>query len=165
MSIENYDKTSAKSIFEYALKLFGKSLDEALNLEQNHPNLSEIANTRNRGDLGSLIERYFFKHVPPNDHNPDFSEAGVEYVGVIVGSDFKIAGGELVTNPVGRAKTDKSLNGYKSERKINPLEAEAKADEIIRNTYRTLMSRGMKGCYVYFTDPEVAKYFRDRMPG
>ena len=88
----------------------------------------------------------------------------VDFVGVIIGPDFKIAGGELVTDPSGRAKTDKSLNGYKGERKFNRLEADAKADEIIRNTYRTLMSRGMKGCYVYFTDPEVEKYFTDRLP-
>ena len=89
----------------------------------------------------------------------------VEYVGVIIGPDFRIAGDELVTDPAGRAKTDKSLSGYKGERKTNPLEADAKADEIIRNTYRTLMSRGMKGCYVYFTDPKVAEYFKARIPG
>jgi DUF2075 family protein len=89
----------------------------------------------------------------------------VDYVGVIVGPDFKIAGGELVTDPSRRARTDKSLAGYKGERKENPLEADSKADEIIRNTYRTLMSRGMKGCYVYFTDPEVAEYFKSRIPG
>jgi DUF2075 family protein len=88
----------------------------------------------------------------------------VDYVGVIVGDDLLMAGGELVTNPAGRARTDKSLSGYKGERKLNPLEADAKADEIIRNTYRTLMSRGMKGCYVYFTNPEVAEYFKDQLP-
>ncbi len=89
----------------------------------------------------------------------------VDYVGVIVGPDLKIAGGELVTDPAGRAKTDKSLNGYKGERKENPLESDMKADKLIRNTYRTLMSRGMKGCYVYFTDPQVAEYFKSRIPG
>jgi len=88
----------------------------------------------------------------------------VDYVGVIVGPDLKVAGGEIVTDPAGRARTDKSLNGYKKENRVNPLEAEAKADHIIRNTYRTLMSRGMKGCYVYFTDPEVAKCFRNKIP-
>jgi DUF2075 family protein len=41
--------------------------------------------------------------------------------------------------------------------------AEKKADLIIRNTYRTLMTRGMKGCYVYCTDPAVAKYFREQL--
>jgi DUF2075 family protein len=88
----------------------------------------------------------------------------VDYVGVIVGSDLGIENGKLVTSPRGRAKSDKSLNGYVGERKLNPEAADAKADELIRNTYRTLMSRGMKGCYVYFTDPEVKKYFESRMP-
>ena len=41
--------------------------------------------------------------------------------------------------------------------------ADLKADELIRNTYRTLMSRGMKGCYVYFVDPATAEYFRNRL--
>jgi DUF2075 family protein len=35
-----------------------------------------------------------------------------------------------------------------------------KADEIIKNTYRTLMTRGMKGCYVYFVDKDVEKLFK-----
>jgi len=88
----------------------------------------------------------------------------VDYVGVIVGSDLGVENGKLVTSPRGRAKSDKSLNGYVGERKLNPEAADAKADELIRNTYRTLMSRGMKGCYVYFTDSEVKAYFESRLP-
>ena len=89
----------------------------------------------------------------------------VDYVGVIIGADLRMEGGHLVTNPQGRAKSDKSLNGYVGESKINPDVANAKADELIRNTYRTLMSRGMKGCYVYFVDPEVKEYFESKLPG
>jgi hypothetical protein len=37
-----------------------------------------------------------------------------------------------------------------------------KADLIIKATYRTLMTRGMKGCYVYCTDQETGEYFRGR---
>jgi DUF2075 family protein len=55
------------------------------------------------------------------------------------------------------------LNGYKKEKAENSELAEAKADQIIRNTYRTLMTRGMKGCYVYCTDPEVSKYFKNAL--
>jgi DUF2075 family protein len=88
----------------------------------------------------------------------------VDYVGVIIGDDLVVLNGELVTNPKGRAKSDKSLNGYVGERKTDPERADAKADELIRNTYRTLMSRGMKGCYVYFTNPEVKSYFQERLP-
>jgi uncharacterized protein len=84
----------------------------------------------------------------------------LDYVGVIIGPDFKLTDGVLSTDPSGRARTDVSLNGYKKEFKENPELASMKADRIIRNTYRTLMTRGMKGCYIYCTDPEVAGYFR-----
>ena len=87
----------------------------------------------------------------------------LDYVGVIVGPDFKIDNGILVSNPAGRASTDVSLHGYKKEFKENPELANEKADKIIRNTYRTLMTRGMKGCYIYCSDPAVAKYFRNRL--
>ena len=87
----------------------------------------------------------------------------LDYVGVIIGPDFMIEDGQLVTNPDGRASTDVSLHGYKKEMKENPDSATSKADKIIRNTYRTIMTRGMKGCYIYCTDPEVASYFQQRM--
>ena len=83
---------------------------------------------------------------------------------LIIGEDLVFTGGELITQPQHRAKTDKSLKGYKKALKESPIEAELKADEIIRNTYRTLMTRGMKGCYVYFTNEKTAKYFRSLIP-
>jgi DUF2075 family protein len=87
----------------------------------------------------------------------------LDYVGVIVGPDLKIKDGKLVSDPSGRAATDVSLHGYKKEMKVDPIAAAIKADKIIRNTYRTLMTRGMKGCYIYCTDPEVAQYFQERL--
>jgi hypothetical protein len=44
-----------------------------------------------------------------------------------------------------------------------PIEGKHQLDRIIKNTYRTLMTRGMKGCYIYCTDKETADYFRSRM--
>lgn len=87
----------------------------------------------------------------------------LEYVGVIIGGDLTVSNGHLSSNPAGRASTDKALHGFKKEFKENPEVAAEKADRIIRNTYRTLMTRGMKGCYVYFTDPEVKEYFQSRL--
>jgi DUF2075 family protein len=87
----------------------------------------------------------------------------LDYVGVIIGADLKVVDGKLVSDPSGRASTDVSLHGYKKEFKEDPEVATRKADQIIRNTYRTLMTRGMKGCYIYCTDPEVANYFRQRL--
>jgi DUF2075 family protein len=36
-------------------------------------------------------------------------------------------------------------------------------DQIIKNTYRTLMSRGMKGCYIYCVDKELSSYLKNRL--
>lgn len=88
----------------------------------------------------------------------------MDYVGVIIGKDLIYRDGELITDPSARAKTDGSLKGYKKFRKENSAEADVRADEIIRNTYRTLMTRGMKGCYVYFADKTTGEYFKSLIP-
>ena len=45
----------------------------------------------------------------------------------------------------------------------DPQYAKALGDRIIKNTYRTLMTRGQKGCYVYFVDAETGRYFEERI--
>lgn len=45
--------------------------------------------------------------------------------------------------------------------KIHPEKTKALTDSIIKNTYRTLMTRGMKGCYVYIVDENLRNYFKD----
>lgn len=86
-----------------------------------------------------------------------------DYVGVIIGDDMRYENGKIVTDFTKRASTDKSLSGIKSIYKKDPLRAEIIADEIIKNTYRTLMTRGMKGCYVYCTDQNLADYLKGRL--
>ena len=86
----------------------------------------------------------------------------VDYIGVIIGEDLIYRNGKLITNTKKRAKTDKSLHGYLQAQKVDHNAANNKADAIIRNTYRTLMTRGMKGCYVYFIDKETEDYFKSR---
>lgn len=83
----------------------------------------------------------------------------LEYVGVIIGPDLIVRDGKVITRPEMRASTDSSLKGYKKALKENPEMATKKADLIIKNTYRTLMTRGMKGCYVFSQDEETRKYF------
>ena len=86
-----------------------------------------------------------------------------EYVGVIVGDDLRCEGGRLVTDYTRRARTDQSIRGLKKMEREDPERARNLADEIIRNTYRTLMTRGMKGCCVYATDPALREYLRSRL--
>jgi len=87
----------------------------------------------------------------------------VDYIGVIVGPDLVFRGGRVVAQPGMRSSHDKSLSGYKRLLKTNPAEAERKAGLIVKNTYRTLMTRGMKGCYVYFTDKALEDFVRSRL--
>ncbi|MBR3117627.1 MAG: DUF2075 domain-containing protein [Oceanobacillus sp.] len=83
-----------------------------------------------------------------------------DYVGVIVGKDMRYENGHIVTDYTQRASTDQSLKGIKSMAKKDKTEAEKLADQIIKNTYRTLMTRGMKGCYVYCEDKKLGNYIK-----
>ena len=83
-----------------------------------------------------------------------------DYVGVIIGDDMRYENGMVVTDFTKRARTDQSLKGIKKLYKENPELAKKEADEIIKNTYRTLMTRGMKGCYVYCTDQRLTAYLK-----
>lgn len=83
-----------------------------------------------------------------------------DYVGVIIGDDMRYENGRIVTDFTKRARTDQSLRGIKKLYKEDPDRAEKEADEIIKNTYRTLMTRGMKGCYVYCTNQRLSAYLK-----
>ena len=87
----------------------------------------------------------------------------LDHVGVIIGPDFVIEDGDLKTAAAGRSTMDRSIRGWKTLMRKDPVGTSEHLDRIIRNTYRTLMTRGMKGCYVYCTDPAVADYFRRRL--
>jgi len=41
------------------------------------------------------------------------------------------------------------VRGYKTLMKKDPDATCERLELIVRNTYKTLMSRGMKGCYIY----------------
>ena len=67
-----YDKTSPESILEFASRLTGKSLAELVDFPD------DVMNKKNKGDLGSLLETFYFEHRPPTNSGPDFEQAGVE---------------------------------------------------------------------------------------
>ncbi|HPG43163.1 MAG TPA: DUF2075 domain-containing protein, partial [Acholeplasmataceae bacterium] len=77
-----------------------------------------------------------------------------DYVGIIIGQDMVYRDGKVLTDFTKRAKTDASLKGIKSSKNVEL------ADRIIRNTYKTLLSRGQKGCYIYCEDIQLREYLR-----
>ncbi len=86
-----------------------------------------------------------------------------DYVGVIIGPDLRYEDGMIITDANERASTDMSMRGIKTLHKSDPDEAEELANRIIKNTYRTLMTRGMKGCRVYCTDKNLSSYLKMRL--
>lgn len=72
MGKAKYDKSSVDSIVDFAKGLTGKTLAEAVELPKG------IENKRNRGNLGLLIENYYFEISPSSSSEPDFPEAGLE---------------------------------------------------------------------------------------
>ena len=87
-----------------------------------------------------------------------------DYVGVIIGNDMRYENDHIVTDYTKRAKTDQSLKGINKISKEKGVEEANKiADTIIKNTYRILMTRGMKGCYIYCVDKKLQEYLTKKI--
>ena len=86
-----------------------------------------------------------------------------DYAGVIIGEDLRYENGKIVTDFTKRAKTDNSLKGIKKMYNEDTERALKLADEIIKNTYRTLLTRGQKGCFIYCEDKALAEYLKRRI--
>lgn len=92
-----------------------------------------------------------------------------EWMGVLIGDDLVYRDGAVRGDPAKRAKTDASLKGWKGEftaAKNDPAAQKAilaKVDEIIKGTYRVLMSRGRKGCFVWCKDAALREYLKKRL--
>ena len=87
----------------------------------------------------------------------------VDYIGVIIGPDLVVRNGKVITDASKRDGADSSIRGYKKLLEEKPQEAEKLTDSIIKNTYRTLMTRGQKGCFLFCTDPETRDYFSEML--
>lgn len=87
----------------------------------------------------------------------------LDVVGVIIGPDLAFRDGRIVVDASKRASSDQSVRGLRQMSRDKPAEAAALAERIVKNTYRTLMSRGMKGCYVYCVDAALAEHLRSRL--
>ena len=92
-----------------------------------------------------------------------------DWMGVLIGDDLYYKDGAVRSDPSKRAKTDKSLHGWKGEFKAakdDPTAQKAimaKVDEIIKGTYRVLLSRGRRGCFVWCKDEALREYLKRRL--
>ncbi|HTY47380.1 MAG TPA: DUF2075 domain-containing protein [Methanomassiliicoccales archaeon] len=75
-----------------------------------------------------------------------------DYVGVIFGLDLRYSFAEQTWKGFKENSCDSVVKRSKSQ-----------FADLMKNTYRVLLTRGMKGCYVHFMDKETEMFFRSRM--
>jgi DUF2075 family protein len=84
----------------------------------------------------------------------------VDHIGVIVGPDLIVRDGKVITDGITRSSKDGSVKGFRGLHKKDPTAAQKLVEPIIKNTYRTLMTRGMKSCSFFHADAETREYFK-----
>jgi DUF2075 family protein len=87
----------------------------------------------------------------------------IDYIGVIIGEDLIVRNNTVLVDPSKRSKMDSSIKGYKKLMNTDPDKAKKLIKAIIKNTYRTLMTRATKGCYVYSVDKETNEWFKKQV--
>lgn len=87
----------------------------------------------------------------------------LDYVGVIIGPDMTVKNGKIHTDATKRSSMDASVKGYKNLLAKDPSSAKRRADLIIKNTYKTLMTRGMKGCVVWCVDEGLREWLKSNL--
>lgn len=83
-----------------------------------------------------------------------------DYVGVIIGPDMIYENGRILVAPSKRDKMDSSLKGWRQKYADDMEKGKEIVRAIIKNTYRTLMTRGMKGCRVWAVNPNLNEYLK-----
>jgi len=170
---------------------FEFDLDYDIRLFDDASSMREALRPLNAGNRARMIAGYCYRWVSRNDRskndiilpggfeaqwnfetnsfatNPNsFEQVGCihstqglefDYVGIIIGEDLRYWEGRVITDYKKRDSHDNTIHGVRTR------EDEILADRIIRNTYKTLLSRGQKGCFVYCQDSALQDYIRIRL--
>ena len=178
-------KQTANTTFEFN-KLRVKVFDNPVEMRDELRELNRINNKtrmiagycydwnvkKNRGEWDIELP-YGFKakwNLENDDHwavNPNsFEEVGCihtcqgmefDYVGVFIGRDLYYNNGHVKTNRNAISKDDGS-SGIRLR-----TTTDEEADKLIRRTYKVLLTRGLKGCYIYCEDEQLRDYLKERL--
>ena len=81
-----------------------------------------------------------------------------DYVGVIIGKDLIYRDGHIQTDKKAISKDDHTS-------KIKTCKDDKVAERLIKNTYKVLLTRGQKGCFVFCEDEALREYLKERVAG
>lgn len=126
----------------------------------------------NKGEWDIILPNGFKAkwNLANDDHravNPNsFEEVGCihtcqgmefDYVGVFIGKDLYYKDGHVHTNRNAISKDDKT-SGIRLK-----TTSDEEADKLIRRTYKVLLTRGIKGCYIYCEDEALRNYLKEKL--
>lgn len=178
-------KQTANTIFEFN-KLNVKVFDNPCELRDELRELNKINNksrmiagycydwnVKNKRGEWDIVLPHGFRakwNLEKDDHwavNPkSFEEIGCihtcqgmefDYVGVFIGKDLYYDGEHVRTNRNAISKDDKTSGIRKA------VCSDAEADALIRRTYKVLLSRGLKGCFIYCEDDALREYLKKQL--
>jgi hypothetical protein len=109
------------------------------------------------GHLATGIPKSHFWATNPNGINQVgcvYTAQGFEfdYVGVIIGKDLVYDFEKQEWQGDKKSSEDTVVRGSKD-----------KFTDLIKNSYRILLTRGLKGCYVYFMDKDTERFVKSRI--
>ncbi len=153
---KNLVNNSARIVAGYCWKWISRNEPDQYDIQIPEYNFSMRWNLNSDGSL------YLIKPESVKEAGCIHTCQGLEldYIGVIIGDDLQYTEDHVESFPEHRASSDQSVKGYKKLLKANPIQAQERLDKIIKNTYKTLLTRGQKGCYVYCTDKKLAAYIK-----
>ena len=178
-------KQTANTTFEFNklnVKVFedpNKLRDELRELNKINNKARMIAgycydwNVKNkRGDWDIVLPNGFKAkwNLENDDHwavNPEsFEEIGCihtcqgmefDYVGVFIGKDLYCKDDHILTNRNAISKDDRT-SGIRLT-----TTTDEEADKLIRRTYKVLLTRGLKGCFIYCEDKALRDYLKSKL--
>lgn len=127
---------------------------------------------KNRGEWDIVLPNGFKakRNLEKDDHravNPNsFEQIGCihtcqgmefDYVGVFIGKDLYYEDGHVKTNRNAISKDD-GTSGIRLSTTSNE-----QADKLIRRTYKVLLTRGLKGCFIYCEDDALREYLKEKL--
>lgn len=113
----------------------------------------------------NLSWNYDVKHWASDPNANDqvgcvYSSQGMEfdYTGVVIGKDMKYRNGKVVFDCEEHSTDDHTYMNINFRRTNENI---SKANKYIRNAYNVLLTRGMKGCYIYCEDKALGEYLKN----
>lgn len=178
-------KQTANTFFEFN-KLNVKVFDDPNQMRDELRKLNQINNKarmiagycydwnvkKGRGDWDIVLKNGFKAkwNLANDDHwavNPNsFEEIGCihtcqgmefDYVGVFIGKDLYYEDGHVKTNRNAISKDD-GTSGIRLK-----STSDEEADKLIRRTYKVLLTRGLKGCFIYCEDQALSEYIKKKL--